>query len=148
MPPFLQFVIRRFLIVPVSLVIITMVLYAGVMLTPPDARATLYFPPRMNPNMTEEQLRQFTDNIIERYHLRDPFLVQYGYWVQSLLAGTWGYSPSMKEEVLSALISRTPATLELSFYSLLVFIPLGLVSGVRESRSECTAPRHDKLLAH
>jgi peptide/nickel transport system permease protein len=130
MPPFLQFVIRRFLIVPVSLVIITMVLYAGVMLTPPEARATLYFPPRMNPNMTEEQLQRFTDNIIERYHLRAPFLVQYGYWVQSLLTGSWGYSPSIKEEVLPALISRTPATLELTFYSLLIFIPLGLVSGV------------------
>ena len=130
MPPFLQFVIRRFLIVPISLVIITMVLYGGVMLTPPDARATLYFPPRMNPNMTEEQLRRYTDTIIERYHLRDPFLIQYGYWVQSLLTGTWGYSPSMKEEVLPALVSRTPATLELTFYSLLLFIPLGRVSGV------------------
>jgi ABC-type dipeptide/oligopeptide/nickel transport system permease component len=129
MPPFLQFIIRRFLIIPVSLVIITMVLYAGVMLTPPEARATLYYPPRMR-EMTEEQLRRFNDIIIERYHLRDPFPVQYGYWVQSLLTGNWGYSPTMKMEVLLALIRRTPATLELTLYSLLIFIPLGLVSGV------------------
>jgi peptide/nickel transport system permease protein len=129
MPPFLQFVIRRFLLIPVSLVIITMVLYAGVMLTPPDARATLYFPPRMGP-MTEEQLKRLTEITIKRYHLQDPFLVQYGYWMKSLLTGSWGYSPSMKEEVLPALVSRTPATLELTFYSLLIFIPLGLVSGV------------------
>lgn len=130
MPPFLQFVIRRFLIVPISLVIITMVLYAGVMLTPPEARAVLYFPPRMNPNMTEEQLKRFTDTIIERYHLRDPFLVQYGYWARSLVTGEWGYSPTQKMDVLPALLSRTPATLELTFYALLLFIPLGLVSGV------------------
>ena len=129
MPPFLQFVIRRFLIVPISLVIITMVLYAGVMLTPPEARATLYFPPNMRV-LTEERLKQFTEIIIKRQHLRDPFLVQYGYWAQSLLTGSWGYSPSMKTEVLPALISRTPATLELTLYSLLIFIPLGLVSGV------------------
>jgi dipeptide transport system permease protein len=129
MPPFLQFVIRRFLIIPISLVIITMVLYAGVMLTPPEARAQLYFPPNMRV-MSEERLKQFTEIIIERHHLRDPFLVQYGYWAQSLVSGTWGYSPSMKTEVLPALLQRTPATLELTLYSLLIFIPLGLISGV------------------
>ncbi len=130
MPPFLQFVIRRFLVIPVSLLIITMVLYGGVMLTPPEARATLYYPPRMNPNMSEEQLRNFQELIIERHHLRDPFLVQYGYWVVSLFQGTWGYSPSMHESVLPALLRGTPITLELGIYSLLFLIPLGLISGV------------------
>ncbi len=130
MPPFLQFVIRRFLVIPVSLVIITMVLYGAVMLTPPEARASLYYPPRMNPNMTEEQLLRFQETIIKRYHLRDSFLIQYGYWVQSLFDGTWGYSPSMNEYVLPALLKRTPVTLELGIYSLLLLVPLGLVSGV------------------
>lgn len=130
MPPFLQFVIRRFLVIPISLLLITMVLYAGVMLTPPEARASLYFPPRMNPNMTEEQMRNFQETIIERYHLRDPFLVQYGYWVRSLFDGTWGYSPSIGENVLPALLKRTPVTLELAMYSLLMLVPLGLISGV------------------
>jgi peptide/nickel transport system permease protein len=129
MPPFLQFVIRRFLIIPISLVIITMLLYGGVMLTPPEARASLYFPPNMRA-VSEERMKQFTEVIIQRQHLRDPFLVQYGYWARSLLTGSWGYSPSMKTEVLPALVERTPATLELTFYSLLFFIPLGLVSGV------------------
>ncbi len=130
MPPFAQFVIRRFLMVPISLIIITMVLYGGVMLTPPEGRASLYFPPRMNPNMTEEQFQNFQEKIIERYHLREPFLVQYGYWVKSLFDGTWGYSPSIGESVLPALLKRTPVTLELAMYSLLFLVPLGLVSGV------------------
>jgi ABC-type dipeptide/oligopeptide/nickel transport system permease component len=129
MPPFLQFVIRRFLVIPVSLVVITMVLYGGVMLTPPEARATLYYPPNMKPR-SDEQLRQFREQIIKRYHLREPFLIQYGYWVQSLFDGTWGYSPSMNESVLPALLHRTPVTLELGVYSLLLLVPLGLVSGV------------------
>jgi peptide/nickel transport system permease protein len=130
MPPFLQFIIRRFLVIPVSLVIITLVLYGGVMLTPPEARATLYYPPKMNPNMTEEQMLRFQESIIERYHLRESFLIQYGYWVRSLFDGTWGYSPSMNEFVLPALLRRTPITLELGMYSLLFLVPLGLVSGV------------------
>lgn len=130
MPPFLQFVIRRFLFIPISLIIITMVLYGGVMLTPPESRASLYFPPKMNPNMTDEQMAVFQEKIIERYHLRDPFLVQYGYWVQTLFDGTWGHSPSINEYVLPALLKRTPVTLELAIYSLLLLVPLGLVSGV------------------
>jgi peptide/nickel transport system permease protein len=123
-------VIRRFLVIPVSLLIITMVLYGGVMLTPPEARASLYYPPRMNPNMSEEQMLKYQEVIIERHHLRDPFLIQYGYWVASLFDGTWGYSPTMHEFVLPALLKQTPITLELAIYSLLFLIPLGLVSGV------------------
>jgi ABC-type dipeptide/oligopeptide/nickel transport system permease component len=130
MPPLLQFIIRRFLVVPVSLIVITMVLYGGVMLTPPEARAQLYFPTRMNPNLTDEQLERFTETIIDRYRLRDPYLVQYGYWVASLFDGTWGFSQSLNEPVLPALLRRTPITLELTLYSLLLLIPLGLVSGV------------------
>lgn len=130
MSPFVQFVIRRFLVVPISLIIITLLLYGGVMLTPPETRASLYFPPKMNPNMTEEQLRNYQEQIIERYHLREPFIVQYGYWVRSLFDGTWGYSPSINEMVLPALLKRTPVTLELALYSLLFLVPLGLVSGV------------------
>jgi len=57
MPPFLQFVIRRFLAVPISLLVITMILYGGVMLTPPEARATLYLSDNINHNLTVEQLQ-------------------------------------------------------------------------------------------
>lgn len=130
MPPFLQFVIRRFVAVPISLIIITMVLYGGVMLTPPEGRATLYYPSHMNPDMSEKQFFQYQESIVERYHLREPFLVQYGYWLQSLFDGTWGYSPSIREPVLPALLKRTPVTMELTMYSLLMLIPIGLVSGV------------------
>lgn len=130
MPPFLQFVIRRFLTIPISLLVITIVLYAGVMLTPPEARATLYMPQTMSNRMTEEQYKRIEERIIRQYHLRDPFLVQYAYWVRSLFDGTWGYSPSLNDYVLPSLLRRTPATLELALYSLLLLIPLGLVSGV------------------
>lgn len=129
MPPFLQFVIRRFIAVPVSLLLITMVLYGGVMLSPPEARASLYMPENMQ-NITQERLRNLQEIIIERYHLRDPFLVQYTLWVKTLSEGSWGYSPTLNEHVLPALLRRTPATLELALYSLLLLIPLGLFSGV------------------
>ncbi len=130
MPPFLQFLIRRFLVIPVSLVIITMVLYGGVMLTPPEARATLYMPENMPPRLTDEQYKKIEERIIRQYHLRDPFPVQYLFWAKSLFGGTWGYSPALNENVLPSLLRRTPATLELALYSLLLLVPFGLISGV------------------
>ena len=129
MLPFWKFLFRRVIAVPVTLIIITMVLYAGALLTPPEVRVTLYYHPN-SPRLTEEQIAQISQVYIKKYHLRDPFLVQYAYWVKSLLSGTWGFSPSLNEDVLPALIRRTPATAELTLYSLLLFIPLGLVSGV------------------
>ena len=129
MPPFLQFLIRRIIAIPISLIIITMLLYAGVMLTPPETRVTLFYHPS-NPHLTEEQIAHSNEIYIKLYHLRDPFLVQYSYWVKSLLQGTWGFSPTMNENVLPGLLRRTPATAELTLYSVLLFIPLGLISGV------------------
>jgi peptide/nickel transport system permease protein len=126
MPPFVQFLIRRIFASFISLVVITMILYGGIMLTPPEARASIYFPPGEKVRITQA----FIDTIIEKYHLDDPYLVQYWYWVKSLVTGSWGYSPTLRSDVLPALLHRTPATLELSLYSLLLLIPLGLVSGL------------------
>ena len=127
MPPFLQFLIRRIFAMFVSLVVITLVLYAGVMLTPPEARARIYLPPGKG---GERATEAFINTLIEKYHLNDPYLVQYGYWVRSLLTGEWGYSPTLRADVLPALLHRTPATLELSIFSLLLLIPLGLANGL------------------
>jgi peptide/nickel transport system permease protein len=127
MPPFLQFLIRRIFAMFVSLVIITMILYAGVMLTPAETRARLYLSPGQGGDRATET---FINKLIEKYHLDDPYIVQYGYWARSLVTGLWGYSPTLHRDVLPALLERTPATLELALYSLLLLIPLGLFSGL------------------
>lgn len=100
------------------------------MLTPPEARVELYMPKNITSRASEKALENLREKYIELYHLRDPYPIQYFYWVKSLLNGTWGYSPSLKDDVLPSLLRRTPATLELAFYSLILLIPLGLVSGV------------------
>lgn len=120
----MQFIIRRIISTAVSVVAITMVLYAGVMLTPPEARARLYL------SKKETASKTLINAKIEQFHLKEPFLVQYGYWAREFITGAWGYSPNLRADVLPALLQRTPATLELAFYSLLLLIPLGLASGL------------------
>ena len=131
MPPFIQFLIRRFLIIPLSLFIITLILYAGVMLAPPEARADIYRPDSGSvQHLTPEQNARITESIIKEYHLRDPYIIQYGYWLKNFFGGLWGYSPTLESYVLPALLRRTPATAELTIFSMLLIIPLGMIAGV------------------
>ena len=113
-----------------TLLIVTALLYATVLFTPAETRATLYLPKRLPSRMTEQQYQKLIDNIIERYHLNDPYPVQYLYWLGNLAKGEWGYSPTQQKDVLTALLEKTPVTAELTIYSILLFIPLGLISGV------------------
>jgi len=113
-----------------TLLLITATLYATVMLTPPETLASLYMPRRTSPRMTEEMYQTMLDDMIDKYHLDDPFPVQYYYWARKLLEGNWGYSPNLQEDVFAGLVRRAPATLELTFYAMLIYFPLGLLSGV------------------
>ena len=127
MPPFLQFIIRRILLALASLIIVTMLLYAGMMITSPEARARLYLPPGKGGERATEGV---INGYIEKYHLNEPYLIQYAYWVRSLLEESWGYSPTLNRDVLPSLLQRTPVTLELALLSLILLIPLGLASGL------------------
>lgn len=129
MPPLLQFILNRILATIITLVVITAVLYGLVMLTPPETRATLYMP-NTNRLLTDEQYQRLIEKIIRDRHLRDPYPIQYALWASELLRGNWGYSPALNEDVLPVMLRRSPVTAELTIYSLLVFIPLGIISGM------------------
>ena len=124
MPSILRFLLRRLALIPVTLIIITMLIYAGVMLTPPEARVQLYLP-KGNARIRESTIEAY----IKTNKLDQPYWVQYTHWAGNLLAGNWGFSPSLGEDVLPGLLARTPVTLELLFYSFLVTIPTSLVLG-------------------
>jgi peptide/nickel transport system permease protein len=125
----LQFILNRFLAMIITLLVITMILYGLVMLTPPETRATLYMP-NINRELTDEQYQRLIERIIQDRHLRDPYPIQYALWARELLRGNWGYSPALHEDVLPVMLRRSPVTAELTIYSLLVFIPLGIISGL------------------
>lgn len=128
MPPAVLFLLRRLLLVPVTLLIITAALYAIVMLVPPERRAYLYLPPKVNPMdvLADDPLLQ---SLIEQHHLRDPYPVQYLGWLGRLVQGDWGWSLAARREVLPYILARTPVTVELLLYASLLFMPVGLLTG-------------------
>ncbi len=137
----MTFLLRRLFFIPVTLLVITAALYAITMLITPERRAYLYLPPKvdMESVLPESPVIQ---GIIEKYHLRDPYPVQYFGWLGKLLQGDWGWSFAARQEVLPFLMARTPVTLELLFYSTLLFIPVGVLTGV------VAATRHGRRTDH
>ena len=124
MSSFLKFLIRRLIFMALTFIVITAVLYGVMMLAPPEARAALYLP-RGGQSSSLNQL----NTIIQEYGLDDPYPVQYTRWLVNIVQGDWGWSPALRDYVLHALLRRTPVTAELTLWSVLLFIPLGIVSG-------------------
>jgi len=69
----------------------------------------------------------------ELYHLNDPIWVQYYYWLQGILQGDFGWTSTAGTTVSDALLTFTPASLELALsgmaIALLISITLGTLAG-------------------
>jgi peptide/nickel transport system permease protein len=75
--------------------------------------------------------------ITAKYHLDDPFLLQYWHWIVNALHGDLGRSVASNQTVTSLLGQKLPLTVELVGLALLVTllagIPAGYVAGVRRN---------------
>jgi ABC-type dipeptide/oligopeptide/nickel transport system permease component len=141
---FLGYLIRRVIAMPITLFIISVIIYGIAFLTPPETRAQLYMP--AGGKGDPEHLIQ---RIIEEQGLRDSFPVQYARWFSDIMHGDWGWSPTMGDGVLPSLTSRLPATAELTLYSVLLLVPMGLVAGVvAGSRADGPSDRAFRAVAY
>lgn len=123
------YLLRRLGTMVVSFLIITAVLYGMLLTSPPEVRASLYMGRRVRVNMTAQQQANMTRAIINEYGLDDPYPVQYVRWLLRMARGDWGWSPTLRADVLSLLLQRTSATVELTLATLLMLAPAGLISG-------------------
>ena len=125
--PFLSFLSKRVLNGVVTFLIVTAAVMAITLLVPPEERARNYLPQRLK-YLPAETIRGDLDRAIETFGLDDPFPIQYTRWMSDILKGDWGRSPNFRE-VYPAIALRSPATLELTIYSFLVYIPIALFTG-------------------
>ncbi len=138
MPPLLKFALRRLIIIPITLLIVTALLYSVVMATPPEERASLYLR-HVSAHITDEQLKTLIDRAIVDHGLDQPYLVQYVNWLGNLLSGEFGWSPALRTDVLEYLNLHMPVTAEITLYSLLIFILFGILGGVWASQRRARA---------
>ena len=131
------FLIKRILSGILSLVIITFLINSITFLSPPRERALLIFgsPPMY---LSETEVETSLTQIIEDYGFDKPLFEQYKIWVVGVFSGNLGLGNIFGEEVIVIIKSRIPITLELLIYSILFYIPIGIlfgaISGWRENK--------------
>jgi len=141
----IAYIIRRLMLLPITVVGVTILIFGMLQLLSPVERSALYV--RDIPH-TEGAL----DATIRRYGLNDPFVVQYWRWlvgradpvtgetVGGVLRGDLGYSRTGNQDVIDLLLHRLPATVELALWSIVPIIGVGIWLGVQ------AAVNHNKLI--
>ncbi|HEX6393278.1 MAG TPA: ABC transporter permease [Acidimicrobiales bacterium] len=117
------FVGRRLLAMVPLLVLITIGVYALVLLIPGDPARTLAGGLHAQPSEIAR--------IRHELHLDQPFFAQYWRWVTHAVHGDLGTSLFQHESVGSAISTRFPLTLSLALGGLVVSILIGIPMGIR-----------------
>ena len=90
-------------------------------------------------NTGETVSQEIVDAAREELGLDKPFFVQYFSWLGNLLRGDMGTSYVSNKPVFSTFVSKLPATLLLTFVSILltvvISIPLGIWAAVRQNKA-------------
>lgn len=123
----LRYIFKRILQTIPLLIIVSLISFFIIRLSPIDPLAEL----RLNPSISQETLNKE----IKRLNLDKPIGIQYLSWAKSFVKGDLGYT-SAGEKVSTKLKERIPNTLLLTFIVIFmtwsVGIPLGILSAIRK----------------
>jgi peptide/nickel transport system permease protein len=123
----LRFFGRRLAMLVASLLVASFVIFASMYLAPGNPVAALSGGRPLPPSSLHL--------LEQRYHLNDPFLTQYWYWLRDALHGNLGVSITLRENVTTLIRTRIWTTAGLVLYASLIIvvvgIGLGIVAGLR-----------------
>jgi len=117
----LEFLVRRGFISAVTLVLISLIVFAGVRMIPGDPARVLAGTDADAAGLEE---------IREKYGLNAPLPVQYLRWIGLAVRGDLGESIRTRQSVAGTVAKKLPITLELACLSLLVAITIAIPAGV------------------
>ena len=118
----LRFFLRRFAMLAATLLVSSFIIFGALYLAPGNPIAVLSGGRSLPPDAIK---------ILEaRYHLNDPFLVQYWLWLRNALHGDLGISITLRENVSDLITQRAGTTLGLVLYSSILIMVLGVGLGV------------------
>ena len=120
-----NYIIRKILTLIPMMLVISFLIYLGMELMPGDAIDFL-MPPDALSTMSPEQLNAMR----EALGLNDPFLLRYFKWLLGMLHGDFGYSLQSGVPVVTLMKNHLPATIELTFTSLVLSSVFGILLGV------------------
>lgn len=116
-----QYLIKRLLLMIPTLLGITLVVYAVLLLLPGDPVDVL---------LAEMYGARMARHLRAEWGLDDPVLVQYGRWLWHIVQGDWGRSMFSRRPVFDEIVGKLPLTLELIALTLLFQLVIGVPAGV------------------
>ena len=123
-----RFLLRRLAMLVATLLVSSFIIFSSLYIAPGNPIAALSGGRSLPPSSVKA--------LEDRYHLNDPFFVQYGLWLRNAARGDLGYSITVREDVSTLIASRVGTTAGLVLYASLMIlafgIGLGLLSGLRK----------------
>jgi peptide/nickel transport system permease protein len=121
-----EYLIKRlFLMIP-TLIGITLVVYAVLLLLPGDPVDVL---------LAEAYGARMARRLRAEWGLDDPVIIQYGRWLWRIVQGDWGRSMFSRRPVFDEILKKLPLTLELIvlalLFELMISVPAGVMAAVR-----------------
>ncbi|MDO5645250.1 MAG: ABC transporter permease [Dermabacter sp.] len=117
-----SFIIRKLLMMIPMTIIVSIVVFFAMRLSPVDPLLYAVSPDQMNSGNIDE--------LRASMGLDDPIIIQYLRWVADMATGNFGYSIQSGESIASIYATRLPATLQLTLIALLISSIVGITLGL------------------
>jgi len=125
----LKIIARRVLVAIPTLFLVSLIVFGLQKLLPGDPLLTM---------AGEERNPEVIEFLREKYHLNDPFYLQYLYWLRDVLTGDFGNSLRTGVPVSTLIAQKLPVTIQLAvmamILALLIGIPTGIMSAVKKGK--------------
>ena len=124
-----RFIARRLALMLVTLVLVSVLVFALAEIVPGDVGRTI-----LGPFATAEHVHELDHELgVDR-----PLPVRYADWISGFLTGDWGESPVLQREVRPLVFERLGSSLQLALVALIIIVPLsvglGVLAGLKEGR--------------
>ncbi|MEM9634930.1 MAG: ABC transporter permease [Pseudomonadota bacterium] len=117
----LSFIARRFAIAIPTIILVSVFVFFLQKLLPGDPALVL---------AGEERDPETLAFIREKYHLNEPILAQYFYWVGGMLEGDFGISLRTNQPVLELIGDKLPVTIQLAVMAMVIAMIIGIPAGI------------------
>ncbi len=118
----LRFLLRRTVMLVVTVFVASFAIYSAVYLAPGNPIAALTGGRTPSPEAIK---------VLEaRYHLDEPFLVRYLHWLGNAFRGDLGVSIPLRQDVSTLIAQRVGTTIQLVLYAAVIIVIVGIGMGV------------------
>jgi len=126
----LSFILRRLAIAVPTLILVSVFVFTLQKLLPGDPALIL---------AGEDRDPAAIEFVREKYHLNEPIIIQYAYWVQGVVRGDMGVSLRTSQPVLGLIAAKLPVTIQLAAMALIIAFVIGVPAGILSAVKKGTA---------